>query len=54
MILRWWLALDQMLKGQTDWWISAMLIITAIIGIGIALWGPRPLKAGLLLYWWFP
>ena len=46
--------LDQKLAGQPDRIISALLILLAIIGAVVALWGPRPLKAILLLFWLVP
>ena len=46
--------IDQKLQGQPDHIITALLIIMAIIGTAVALWGPRPLKAIILLFWLVP
>lgn len=49
-----WTDLDTWLAGEPDTLLRLLLIATAIGGIVVAMWGPRPLKAALLLYWWFP
>ena len=49
-----WSDLDRWLAGKPDELLTMLLIVTALGGVAVALWGPRPLKAALLLYWWFP
>jgi hypothetical protein len=46
--------LDQFLSGAPDRMITFALIAIAIAGIAIAIWAPRPIKFGLLLYWLVP
>lgn len=49
-----WKAIDRQLQGQPDQVISVLLVATALFGIGVALWGPRPLKLVVLGWWWVP
>lgn len=46
--------LDIRLAGQPDHIISGLLILMAAMGTVVALWGPRPLKAVVLLFWVLP
>lgn len=54
MLTRLWIRLDKYLKGKPDKWITTALLITITIAAFIAVAGPRPLKAAVLLYFWFP
>jgi len=51
---RLWEWADSRLQGSPDAVISLLLILTAVFGVGVALFGPRPLKLVLLGWWWFP
>jgi hypothetical protein len=51
---RFYHGLDERLSGQPDAIISALLVLMAIMGTVVALWGPRPLKAVILLFWVLP
>lgn len=51
---RFYNGLDERLSGQPDHLISALLILMAALGTAVALWGPRPLKAVILLFWVLP
>lgn len=54
MITRRWHQLDRWLAGQPDQVVTLLLIGLSLAGLAIALWGPRPLKAGVLLWWLAP
>ena len=53
-VTRLWHDLDSWLAGKPDSTLTVLLLITSLVGIAIALWGPRPLKPVVLLYWWLP
>lgn len=52
--MRWYKWLDEHLQGQPDAVVSLLLLILAVSGVAIALFGPRPLKVAVLAYWVFP
>ena len=49
-----WKRFHEWLKGQPDSFITVALIVTAVLGILVALTAPTEFKAILLAYWWFP
>lgn len=45
---------DRFLAGESDQFLTLLLIGLALAGIGVALWAPPVAKAALAAYWLLP